>query len=677
MPLFPSPHGGEDETEAELETRSCEGFEEALNNGLEELEFQRVIEQQPLPQREPEWKGHSDFAVKLQELATVEQKAINVTDRIDEQICDAVLKLGRKTEVKQPWQILPSKRSATAAMFNTIRLPMLGRFERPVPTGANTEGQPVVVGWLKDMPFAGRRLLAARLTSTDDNLKMQALKKLRNIVLFHPADSQLGRSLLDKAGSLVGLDELERSLHDCVAGKAVGTLAKRMADFHRFALWQVTANKKRPLNPNEADFYEYLKHLQQVGAGATAGLSFLKSWNFMRFTVGAASHTDSCMISGRVKGVSQNMFAKKRKLAQAPPLPQDYVYQLEMFVIGDSDPHLQTIAGFLLFCVYSCARFGDAARGVSSDLSFQRKDHISLVECSLSEYKTATGERKAVLLPLISLGSGLADGHWSLAWREARKRSGADRMHFIMSADNPNNDGWVDRRMTTAEGTYWLRDILVHLGVDAAEAGKYSTHSLKATCLSWAAKAGAMSVPERLWLGHHQSDEAKMVVTYARDAIAAVMVKLRRILDAMRAGTFDPDLSRVERIAQATGMQMSEGDLPEKTPNELEVEEMLQRERESRDLEPDESDVEESEGLLAVPLHFHEDADAGARRPFPEVDLKDCVRHRLSGIVHVIVAEGQLACVRKLTCNLAPLPKSTTTADMDLCEQCRHTLKLA
>ena len=54
-----------------------------------------------------------------------------------------------------------------------------------------------------------------------------------------------------------------------------------------------------------------------------------------------------------------------------------------------------------------------------------------------------------------------------------------------------------------------------------------------------------------------------MAVTYSRDAIAATMVKVYRMLETIRQGIFDPDASRAARIAMATGVVRLASHLPE------------------------------------------------------------------------------------------------------------------
>jgi hypothetical protein len=298
--------------------------------------------------------------------------------------------------------------------------------------------------------------------------------------------------------------------------------------------------------------------------------------------------------------------------------------------------------------------------------------HIILVETACSEYKTATGERRAVLLPLVALGSGLSGSGWALSWMAARRASGLVGKTFLMPADAENNDHWLDRRMTTAEGSYWLKDLLVLSGLKEPEASGFSTHSLKATLLSWAAKSATFDLQERLILGHHLDEETKMAVTYSRDAIAATMVKVYRMLETVRRGIFDPDASRAERIAMATGLSHLATHLPEKNEMELDLEERLRKEMERAG--QCETDVEE-DGADIQPVKIPEESQSFARSDFPPVESEHCVVHRLSGIVHCMETSDSLFCGRRMSLNMKPIDFPwEDRATHEFCEQCNRAL---
>ena len=113
---------------------------------------------------------------------------------------------------------------------------------------------------------------------------------------------------------------------------------------------------------------------------------------------------------------------------------------------------------------------------------------------------------------------------------------------------------FLDRPMTAAEGTLWLREILHVQGV-SGNLELYSSHSLKATALSWTAKSCTMSYEERLTQGHHCSPKHGMALLYSRDALAEILTKVARVVRAIQRGDFAPDLPRAERVARA----LSEG----------------------------------------------------------------------------------------------------------------------
>ena len=229
--------------------------------------------------------------------------------------------------------------------------------------------------------------------------------------------------------------------------------------------------------------------------------------------------------------------------------------------------------------------------------------------------------------------------------------------------------------MTTAEGSFWLKDILVMLGMSADQAAAYSTHSLKATCLSWAAKAGSLSLQERLWLGHHESEESRMAITYARDALVGALIKLRLIVESIKGGLFDPDLSRADRIAQATGMTVDSKTIAEKSQVEVELDERLGADEATIAAQLGDSDVEDAEAVQANPISLPGEREALGRSAFPNVDLACCFKHRISGIVHLISDTEKLSCGRKITCNMVPMKGDEDAPNqMEFCEQCRAVI---
>ena len=453
---------------------------------------------------------------------------------------NAGLVLARNASRPMPWDRQVRPRVRLSSLFQE---PLLGRFDglRRVSLPAS-EAAPWA--WVPKGTYEARRLLAARFAKSDDMLRLAALKKIRLIVLFFPDDSELGRNLISSAGSLVEEAVLTSTIEDTFAGRAAGTMMKRASDFSRFAKW-IVANKGRPLAPTEGELYAYLLYLRKSKAGATAGESFIKALRFFAYLTGAA---EAPRVSPRVEGASKAMAMCKRPLWQAPALPVDAVRLIEDYVHEEPDQGRAAIGGFILFCLYSSSRWSDAARG--SDLRVDTAGNgLVLLECSTKHYKTKAKDRKDAVLPLIALGSCLTQPSWGRAWIRKRLLAGLQDSACLMPAMSPGGQ-FLQRPMTAAEGSLWLREIL-HTQGFKGDLEQYSSHSLKATALSWSAKSGTMTYEERLTQGHHCSPKHGMALLYSRDALAEILTKVARVVSAIGRGVMNPDLPRAERIAQA------------------------------------------------------------------------------------------------------------------------------
>ena len=80
-------------------------------------------------------------------------------------------------------------------------------------------------------------------------------------------------------------------------------------------------------------------------------------------------------------------------------------------------------------------------------------------------------------------------------------------------------------------------------GFDLSQLHEVGAHSLKATCLSWCAKAGTDRGHRRL-LGYHVKRDDKSMETYSRDGMAAPLRDLKHVIDMIGDGSFDPDSTR-------------------------------------------------------------------------------------------------------------------------------------
>ena len=190
-----------------------------------------------------------------------------------------------------------------------------------------------------------------------------------------------------------------------------------------------------------------------------------------------------------------------------------------------------------------------------SPSSTRRKEASTggFVEVRIGKTKTSGAKRarrKALLI--VGCSKGVSGEMWAKAWLEARALLGLHVAAGLPLMLAPlSMGGWTRRHMTTNEGALWMREILVDYGVSADDLRSVGAHSLKATLLSWAAKAG-LSMTDRRLLGYHVAPRDRSVVEYSRDEMVAPLRSLQKLLSAVRKGEFMPDETRSGRWADDT-----------------------------------------------------------------------------------------------------------------------------
>jgi phosphotransferase system IIA component len=85
--------------------------------------------------------------------------------------------------------------------------------------------------------------------------------------------------------------------------------------------------------------------------------------------------------------------------------------------------------------------------------------------------------------------------------------------------------------------------------LNLSEPLKYTSHSFKATALSYLAKYGC-SFEDRLALGYHV-DQVRMALRYSRDGASRPLRVLETCLTDIRTGKFRPDVTRSGRFVRS------------------------------------------------------------------------------------------------------------------------------
>jgi hypothetical protein len=169
--------------------------------------------------------------------------------------------------------------------------------------------------------------------------------------------------------------------------------------------------------------------------------------------------------------------------------------------------------------------------------------------------KGTRGAKKARLgLPVVGPRLGLAAEPWADAWLRVRLEIGRDAGvdQALFPAVAPGGAPAVGVGIASGQLNYLARELFEHLGVNGDFAVAFTSHSCKATLLSWMAKAGESMEARRLLGGHARPGE-KAPLEYSRDALAGPLRRATRLIMAVRLGIFDPDCTRSGRWLDGHG----------------------------------------------------------------------------------------------------------------------------
>jgi hypothetical protein len=136
------------------------------------------------------------------------------------------------------------------------------------------------------------------------------------------------------------------------------------------------------------------------------------------------------------------------------------------------------------------------------------------------------------------------------------------KYRWLLPTPAPN--GWHDAPLSTSEATKWLRALLSGFGHTALQ--DIGTHSLKCTCLAWAASWG-LDLETRSLLGSHVPHEGMSAITYSRVAQAHPLRKLDEILRAIRLKQFLPDSTRSGRFPKSSAQLPVVSEIEHEEPN--------------------------------------------------------------------------------------------------------------
>ena len=223
------------------------------------------------------------------------------------------------------------------------------------------------------------------------------------------------------------------------------------------------------------------------------------------------------------------------------------------------------------------SRHSDMRRAIRIDID-AGSDFISgFVELTVQEPKQSrAARRKRLMLPVVAPLMGIGDRPWGSAWQAARKHWKLGHTGNIdLAADGTLLPSCC---MSTSRASSWLRTLLSRDDrTNADSLLSITTHSLKATLLSWSAKA-SMDTLERTILGYHSTGVSSSALSYSRDAMAGPLRSLQNLLRQVRMKKFNPDDTRSGRwaVSSSSGSSSDPGSASSTSSEAEETEQVVQ-----------------------------------------------------------------------------------------------------
>ena len=209
----------------------------------------------------------------------------------------------------------------------------------------------------------------------------------------------------------------------------------------------------------------------------------------------------------------------------------------------------RTMVAYILFALYGRCRHSDLAMIKSFEADFS--DDGGYVVIHTCTYKTGRlASLKTRLMPIVLPARGVDGCIWVADANNVFKDAGIDLSEPIdgplIHAPSGLGSGFMRRGLRSSEVSKLLRRFV---NVDEPKPGDdvevVSSHSLKATTLSWSARYG-LSPSTRSLLGRHTSCLNETFAIYSRDLVCAPVAELQKVIDEIADGNFHPDNPRSE-----------------------------------------------------------------------------------------------------------------------------------
>ena len=391
----------------------------------------------------------------------------------------------------------------------------------------------------------------------DDGPYAEKQKQLREVainkflvVLKHDLScSVTGRHILE-LGDTLQQDLGAHAVVEAVLGiRSPATLVKRANSLLSYLRWfaKTVGDFNNPFT--EAFIWDYLQHLKFVDAPATRGDSAMSAFRF-GFHILGIDTLGPALNSRRLIGTCEIMLSKKRLLRQALVLTVAQVKGLHIALSNESLHVMdRAVVAYLLFALYGRCRNSDLLMIHSIEKDFNEAGGFVIVRTS--HHKTGRmAALKTRLMPIVIPARGVDGSIWVEKALNVLEAAGAapdsPGEGPLLRAPAGEKFAFMERGLKASEVSCMLRKFVgAPEPVPGSQEPAVSSHSLKATTLSWCARFGT-SPASRSLLGRHTSCLNETFAIYSRDLVCAPVVELQGVIDSICDGTFSPDCQRSE-----------------------------------------------------------------------------------------------------------------------------------
>ena len=359
-------------------------------------------------------------------------------------------------------------------------------------------------------------------------------------------------------------DEVADMFGHIFAGRSPITIRKRGRAIERLCNF-LGKSHADPFPPDEKTMYKFLCWEKRGGAPPSRLKGYMQAINFTACVM-SVDELKPIASSRRCMGICMEDVLKER--SQASPLTVLELNKLhEVLWSSEADAWNRLFAGAALFCVYARARWGDLMRSETVVLDKDEGGNLCFLEARTGRHKTMRAQmHRHQFLPMVAPTLGIDGRQWGTPWLAVRSSLGLQLPPDGLVMPAPDAHGVAtERPVESSECSAWLRKLL-KFDKDKSFDRRLSSHSMKATFLSFAAKRG-ISVQDRLQLGYHSS-KLQMGLVYSRDGAAASLLILEKLIQEICEGKFKPDSTRSGRILGDPEMSENLPEIPAATPKE-------------------------------------------------------------------------------------------------------------